>query len=253
MKWKYRFRRLTVSAPKLTVKTHVPWPLKLLGGVVALGLVAAVAMFTYDYGRRFAGFNRDDVQTELTRLRDQVGELTAERDQLAKQANESGSTLSIEKSTQQQLARQIKTLEAENNKLKEEMAFFESLMPSTGDNSGVSIRSLRAQLDTAAPNTLRYRLLVMQGGRTPQDFQGQLQLVVNATQNGKVTMLTFPERAADAKSSTAQSTQWGVNLRRFQRMEGTVVLPEGTVVKSVQARVLQQGTTRAQQSVTLGE
>jgi ElaB/YqjD/DUF883 family membrane-anchored ribosome-binding protein len=252
MKWKYRFRRLTVSAPRLTVKTHVPWPLKLLGGVVALGVVAAVAMFTYDYGRRFAGFNQDEVHTELERLRDQLSELTAERDQLARQANESGSNLSIEKSAQQQLAKQVKILEAENNKLKEEMAFFESLMPSTGDNSGVSIRSLRAQPD-AAPNTLRYRLLVMQSGKAPQDFQGQLQLVVNAVHNGKPTTLTFPERGPEAKPSTAQMAQWGVNLRRFQRIEGTVVLPEGTVVKSVQARVLQQGTMRAQQSVTLGE
>lgn len=249
MKWKYRFRRMTVSAPKLTVKTHVPWPLRVLVGAAVLGLGAAVAMYTYDYGRRFAGFNKDEIQVELANLRTQISELSAEKDQLTKLANEAESKLSMEKSAQQQLARQVKSLEVENTKLKEEMAFFESLMPATGDTSGVSIRSLRAQPD-GATGTLRYRLLVMQGGKQAQDFQGQLQLVVNAVQNGKPTTLLYPDRSTDAKTST---TQWGVNFRRFQRLEGTVVLPEGTVVKSVQARVLQQGTTRAQQSVTLGE
>lgn len=243
-------RRLTVSAPKLTVKTHVPWPLRVLVGAAVLGIGAAVAMYTYDYGRRFAGFNKDEIQVELANLRTQINDLTAEKDHLTKLANEAESKLSMEKSAQQQLARQVKSLESENTKLKEEMAFFESLMPASGgDNSGVSIRSLRAQPD-GATGTLRYRLLVMQGGKQAQDFQGQLQLVVNAVHNGKPTTITFPDRSADVKTSTAQ---WGVNFRRFQRLEGTVVLPEGTVVKSVQARVLQQGTTRAQQSVTLGE
>jgi hypothetical protein len=249
MKWKYRFRRMTVSAPKLTVKTHVPWPVKVLAGAVILGLGAAVAMYTYDYGRRFAGFNKDEIQLELTKLRDQIADLTAEKDQLTKLANQAESKLSIEKSAQQQMAKQVKALEAENNKLKDDMSFFESLMPSSGDAGGVSIRNLRAQPDSA-PNTLRYKLLVMQGGKSVQDFQGQLQLVVNTTHNGKPATLLFPDRSAEAKTSTMQ---WAVNFRRFQRLEGTVVLPEGTVVKSVQARVLQQGATRAQQSVTLGE
>jgi hypothetical protein len=249
MKWKYRFRRMTVSAPRLTVKTHVPWPLKVLAGAVVLGLGAVVAMYTYDYGRRFAGFNKDEVQVEMANLRAQIADLTAERDQLTKLANEAEAKLSMEKSAQQQLAKQAKALETENTKLKEDMGFFESLMPASAEPGTVAIRSLRAQPD-GTPNTLRYKLLVMQGGRPDRDFQGQLQLVVNGTQNGKPTTLLFPDKANDAKTATAQ---WGVNFRRFQRLEGTVVLPEGTVVKSVQARVLQQGSTRAQQSVVLGE
>ncbi|MGL4573626.1 MAG: DUF6776 family protein [Burkholderiaceae bacterium] len=249
MKWKYRVRRMTVSAPKLTVKTHVPWPMKALAGVVIVGLGAAVAMYTYDYGRRFAGFNKDEIQVELAKMREQIAELTSEKDQLTKLANEAESKLSIEKSAQQQLAKQVKSLEAENTKLKEDMGFFERLMPASAEPGTVAIRSLSAQPD-GATGTLRYKLLVMQGGRPDRDFQGQLQLVVSATQNGKPTTLMFPDRASDAKTATAQ---WGVNFRRFQRLEGSVVLPEGTVVKSVQARVVQQGTTRAQQSVTLGE
>jgi hypothetical protein len=249
MKWKYRLRRMTVSAPKLTVKTHVPWPLRVLGGAVLLGIGAAVAVYTYDYGKRFAGFNQDEIHLELDKLRTQLSDLNSEKDQLTKLANEAESKLSMERSAQQQLAKQVKVLEAENTKLKEEMAFFESLMPASGDTGAVSIRSLRAQAD-GAPNTLRYRLLLMQGGKTTPEFQGQLQLVVTGTQNGKPTTLLYPDRNTDAKTATAQ---WGLNFRRFQRLEGTVVLPEGTVVKSVQARVLQQGTTRAQQSVTLGE
>jgi outer membrane murein-binding lipoprotein Lpp len=249
MKWKYRFRRMTVSAPKLTVKTHVPWPLKVLVGAVVLGLGAAVAMYTYDYGRRFSGFNKDEIQIEISRLRAQINDLSEEKDQLTKLANEAESKLSMERSAQQQLARQVKTLEAENTRLKEDMGFFESLMPTSADPGTVTIRSLRAQPD-GPPNTLRYKLLVMQGGKPERDFQGQLQLVVNATQNGKPTTLLYPDKSTDTKTSTAQ---WGVNFRRFQRLEGTVVLPEGTVVKSIQARVLQQGATRAQQSVTVGE
>jgi hypothetical protein len=240
-------RKLSVSAPKMAIKAHVPWPLRLLSMAVVVGLAAVVAMWTYDLGSRFAGFNKDELKAELTRLRGQVTELTDERDALLKTANAAESKLAMEKAAQQQLSSQVKTLEDENSRLKEENGFFESLLPTNGQDGAVAIRNLRAQMDVT-PNTLRYRLLLMQGGKPDRDFSGNLQMIVVGTVAGRNVTLNFPETTA----TTPDTRRFEVSFRRYQRFEGTLNLPEGCVVKSLQVRVMQQGNVRAQQAAAVG-
>ncbi len=243
MKFTLLKRRFTVSAPRVAVRAHVPWPIRVLGGAVVLGLAAAVAMWTYDLGSRFAGFNKDELKTELGNLRKQVADLTAERESLSKNSSFGESQVAMDRAAQQQLMAQVKALEADNARLKEENSFFESLLPNTAQQGGLAIRNLRAGLE-GAPPALRYRLLVMQAGKNAPDFDGTFQLVLTGTQNGRPYSGTFPEKpGADA--------QWRLNFKRYQRIEGVINLPEGTVVKSVQARVLQQGSQKAAQSVAV--
>jgi len=54
--WKLR-QRFGIAAPKVSVRTHVPWYLRWLGFAVMLAFSAALAAWMYDAGRRFAGFD----------------------------------------------------------------------------------------------------------------------------------------------------------------------------------------------------
>ena len=156
------------------------------------------------------------------------------------------SQLSIELSAQKQLAAQIKLLEAENIRLKEDLAFFESLLPADRAKGGISIRRMRA--DIAGPNQLRYRLLVMQVGRGEKDFKGMMQLAVTVLQNGKSAVLLFP----DGGNKTAIDLEkYQVTFKRYQRVDGLLTLPDGAQMKSVQARVLENGQLRAQQTAII--
>ncbi|GIZ52893.1 hypothetical protein NCCP691_29070 [Noviherbaspirillum aridicola] len=195
----------------------------------------------WGYGAfRSSGNAGDEAPAEL---REQLDALTAERDKLSTLANAAESQLNMEKAAQKQLAAQLKTLETENARLKEDLAFFESLLPNAAGPQGVAIRRLK--VDHIAPNQLRYRVLIMQGGAASQLFSGNLQLLVSTVQEGRNAMMTFPDR------SPAEQQKYALSFRHYQRVEGVITLPEGVTARSVQARVLEKGQLRAQLSANL--
>lgn len=243
LKYKLWRRRLSVAAPRMTIKTHLPWPLKFVLLALALGFGGAIAMWAYDLGRSFTGFPGGADRKEAAQLREKVANLTEERERYLSTANAAESKINIERSAQKQLALQVKTLEMENAKLKEDLAFFESLLPASTGAQGVSIRRLQAEI--VAPNQLRYRILVMQGGKGTQEFTGSLQLAVTVLQAGKSAMMVFPSGKPE------EADKYKLGFKHYQRMEGTLTLPDGVVMKAVQARILERGQIRAQQSANL--
>ena len=226
----------------MTVKSHWPWPLKLLFLVCAIGLGGAVALWTYDLGRQFTGFKRLP-GSDATQYKEQLDKLLAQRDQYSTTVNSAESQLIIERTAKKQLAAQFKGLEAENAKLKEDLAFFESLLPTDTGKQELSIR--RFKIDMIALNQLRYRMLLMQGGRGKNDFAGNLQLAVTTLQAGRTTVILFPGPNSD------ESEKFRLNFRHYQRVEGVLTLPGGATVKTVQARILEKGQMRTQLSANL--
>lgn len=235
------WQRWSISAPRMTIKNHLPWPLRVIVIAVVLGLSAAIAMWAYDLGRSFTGFNKGASAPQLVEIQEQIKQISAERDRFQTTVNAAESQLNIERSLQAQLTRQIKTLESENSKLKDDLSFFESLLPTNTGAQGITIRRFKA--DMAEPGQLRYRLLLMQGGKLVSDFIGNYQLVVTLVQEGKSAIMTLPKPDAADK--------FRLSFRHYQRIEGVLALPEGATVKSVQIKVLEKGTMRAQQSTDL--
>ena len=237
-------RRFGISAPKMTVRTHVAWYWRWLGMVLLASLSLALALWIYDAGRRFAGFDRSEIEQEVKTLRESSARLEAEAEQLRAVANASESRLKIEQSAQTQLALQVKTLEEENRRLKEDLAFFENLGPATNK---LSINRFTVQKDVL-PGEYRYRLLVLLGGAArDRQFQGSLQLVVNVQSQGRNGMIVLPDR------SQAENNNFRLNFKYFQRVEGTFRVPDQSKIRSVQVRVMEQGSNHvsAEQSVDL--
>ena len=244
MKYKLWVRRMSISAPKMTVKSHFPWPLKALFLVLVLGLGGAIALWIYDLGRDFTGHSPAVSKQQLADLNEKVSALTAERDRFSSTVNAAESRLNIEKAAQEQLGQQIKVLETQNAKLKEDLAFFEGLLPNATGKQGITIQRLTAELLT--PTQLRYRMLIMQGGKGP-NFVGDVQLLVSATIAGKSVVLTFPGANATAAEKAASQ----LDFKYYQRVEAQLTLPEGAVVKAIQAKVMEKGQMRAQQTSNL--
>jgi hypothetical protein len=232
-------RRWSVSPARMTIKNHLPWPLRAIFIAIVVGLGGAIAMWAYDAGRSFTGFNPGVTKEQVATLQEQLQQVSAERDQFQTTVNAAESRLNIERSFQAQLTEQIKNLEAENSKLKDDLSFFEGLLPAGAQ--GVAIRSFRVEM--VEPTQLRYRLLLMQGGRSNVDFMGNYQLVLTLFQNGKNAMMTLPKPEAAAS--------FRLSFKHYQRVEGVLDIPEGATVKSVQVKVLEKGALRAQQSENL--
>ncbi len=241
LKRKLWLSRWSVGAPRMTIRNHLPWPLRAIFIAIVVGLGGAVAMWAYDAGRNFTGFGERPTASQFEALRGELQQVEKERDDYRATVNAAESRLNIEKAMQAQLAEQVRTLEAQNGKLKEDLAFFESLLPTATGSSGLSIRRLKAEM--IDPTHLRYRMLLMQGGRGTQEFNGSYQLVVTLVQNDKSAMITFP------KPESAGA--YRLSFKHYQRVEGVLDVPPDAVVKSVQIKVLERGAVRAQQSENL--
>ena len=245
--WKLR-QRFGIAAPKVAVRTHVPWYLRWLGIAVLLAFSAALAAWMYDAGRRFAGFDRSVVEHELAGARHELGSVRDELERLRAVANASGSKLSIERTAQQKLAQQIRGLEQENARLREELAIFESMLSSdTAQAAPLSVLRFKVEPEVI-PGEYRYRVLLLASGpRRGREFEGRLELVVSLTEAGRSAMITVP---GPGKS---ESVAFRLTFKHFQRVEGTFRVSPKAKVGSVQVRVYEgsAGEPKVTQSVTL--
>lgn len=240
-------QRFGISAPKLSIRTQLAWYWRVLALVLVLSVSLALGHWIYDAGQRIAGFQSEEAGREIQSLRASVARLDSELSRLRSIAGSGESSLQIERTAQQQMAQQVKALETENAGLKQDLAFFESLIPASesAGESGVKINRLRIEPDSAV-GQYRYRmLLVHSGGRQGKESRGALQLLVKMQQGGKDVMIIFPSEGE------RNPQQFRFDIKNFQRVEGSFTVPSGAVVKNVEVRVLQDGVMRARQSVAL--
>jgi hypothetical protein len=238
--------RFGVGAPRVAVRMHMPWYMR---WVLLLGIGAAIigaSWATYHFGSEFAGFRKSEIEGEMKRLHELTAKQSAELADVRKTLAVSESQRKIESATYGDLAKQVKSLAEENAALKDDLAFFQSLLPVPGKDDAVAINRFKLEPD-AMPGEFRYRMLLVQGGQRPGDFQGHIQLVINAQQGAQKVVLMLPSEA-DAKSQ-----QFQLQFKSFQRVEGTFRVEPGTVVKNIQVRVYQNGarTPKLTQSVNI--
>src|SRR6187549_3791698 len=101
-------QRFGISAPRMTVRTHLAWYWRWVGIVLLIAAFSAVGAWMYDAGRRFAGFDSREVQDEIVQLRRTVSQLKDEASRLRTLADAADARVKIEQSAQTQLAAQAK-------------------------------------------------------------------------------------------------------------------------------------------------
>ncbi|RZJ60531.1 MAG: hypothetical protein EON49_08155 [Acidovorax sp.] len=228
-------RRLTISAPRVAIRSALPWPFRWLALAVVLGLCAAVALWAFEFGKSIAGLDSIS-REELNKLR---AELTSLRDAGQEQqavAHTADSLLIAERAAKENLMAQVRQLEADNRTLREDLGFFEKLIPAA-KTEGLAIRSLQAEV--LGGMQLRWQVLVIQATRNAPEFNGRLELVLSGTQDGKPWTQTQPAQGQP------------VQVKQYRRIEGVLDLPPNAVVKTVTARVLEGSTVRAVQAMTI--
>jgi len=242
-------QRFGIAAPKVSVRTHVPWYLRWLGLAVLLTLSVVLAFWMWDAGRRFAGFDRGEADQELAAARGELARLRDELGQLRALANAADSKVAIERTAQQKLAQQIKGLEQENARVREELALFESMLSSESATAApLSILRFKVEPDVL-PGEFRYRLLLLASGpRRGREFQGRLELAVSLTEDGRSAIIMVPGQGE------SEGASFRLSFKYFQRIDGSFRVSPKARVGSVQLRVYESGSVepKVTQSVTLG-
>jgi hypothetical protein len=225
------------------VRPHIAWYWRALSLISVLSVSMAAGLWIYDAGRRFAGFDASRINSELAELRERAARLEEESARLRSIAATGESSIKIERTAVEKLGQQVKQLEAENGRLREDLAFFENLSAKARAEDRVSVYRFKVQGDVM-PGEFRYWLLVTQGGDREREFVGRLQFVVSYRQGGKAGVLTLPDDRADGGA-------FRIAFKRFYRAEGSFRVDPKAEVLGVQVRVFEQGAAqpRATQSV----
>ena len=223
-------RRFGIAAPRVAIQTHVPWYWRWLSILLVIAVVIGLGWLSFDLGRRYAGFDRGEAEREQARMEELNRKLQDENAAVRREIASAERKLHIELSTQGNLSSQIRALSEENSLLKEDLAFFQTLMASGGDPGGITVN----------------RFLIVQSKQRVREFRGHLQFIVDFEEGGKASVITLP---AEGEASKA----YNLSFKFYQRVEGTFMLSPGAVVKKVQVRVLESGdpTPVSTQTVTL--
>jgi len=241
-------QRFGIAAPRVEIQTRIPWYWRWVGIAVLLGVAAAAAGWIYDAGRRYAGFDHNEVEEELRLTRSRLGAANSELEKLRGQAAAADNRLAIERTAQQKLAQQIRVLEQDNARLREELGTLDSMLSSDARaGTAPSIYRFKVEPDVL-PGEYRYHLLlVTPRARSEREFNGRLELVVSLTEDGRNAMMTFPE-PGDAGAGAFRLT-----FKYFRRVEGTFRVNPKAKVENVQARIYETGSNqpRATNTVSL--
>lgn len=228
-------RRLTISAPRVAIRSALPWPFRWVALAVVFGFCAAVALWAFEFGKSIAGLDTVS-RDELMQLRAEVTRLRDEGQEQQTVAHTSESLLMAERAAKESLMAQVRQLESDNRALREDLGFFEKLIPAAS-TAGLAIRGLQAEV--LGGMQLRWQVLVIQATRNAPDFNGRLELVLAGTHEGKPWTQTHPQGGQ------------ALQVKQYRRIEGVLDLPSNAVVKTVTARVLEGGNVRATQTMVL--
>jgi hypothetical protein len=234
-----------VSAPKLSVKTHVAWPWRALGLSCVLAIVGWMVWTGFDAGRLLGGFYKSEAEERRTQLEGQVATLSEENRQLLSRVTRLESEGQMAKGAQDSLTRQALALQTENTQLKEELSYLQQLVSGNSKEGAITVQ--RATVERDGPEQVHVRMLVVQGGAKGVPFSGQLSIGLELQQDGKRQHLSLPEEQPE----TAMALK--LNFAYYQRIDAAVRVAPGASVRTLQARVFQAGSTqpRVTQTVNL--
>lgn len=242
MRLRLLIRRLTVSAPRMSVKSGWSWPFRCVFFAVVIGFCAAIGLWAFEFGKDIAGLDKGakedlhQAQAQIMEMRADIVTLKKERDKAQSVANTIETLQTSEKVAQEGLATQNKKLETDNQSLRDDLGFFQKLIPTTGID-GIAIRGLQA--DVRNEHEINWQVLVIQALKNPPEFNGRLELSFTGMLNGKPWTAALPGGPQAFK------------LKQYGRIEGVYILPPQVVIKGVTAKILDGAITKAVQSIKL--
>jgi hypothetical protein len=225
-------RKFGISAHRMAVRPDVPWYWR-----VAVVVSFVVAVIWAAFGVLGRDTRREETQDELARVQQQVQRQEIELEELRSKVAGSDRQIQMNRAAAADLGKQVKSLSFENAKLKEDLAFFESLMSSsTGRETAIRVNRFRLQPE-GMPGEYRYQLLLVQTGQRVREFQGTVQFVLDAQQDGRKLVIVLPPKGEQ------DARDYRLSFKHFQRVEGSFKLSPGSVIKGIQVRVFENGAS----------
>lgn len=217
-----RFKRhFNKPSKRVAIKSHRAWYWQ---AIAALILIALGYLLAYWQLTVAEGLHPPVVARPVLSDRELLGKVVfAERQ------------LQVQKAAQENLARELAVVQEESIKLKENVAFYQSILEESAGSDRVRLN--RVQIDkTEQTGRYRYLVVLSQQGSHSKPVAGNLQFkLLGVDGEGKpssVPLKLAPDNAAQA----------AVKFRYYQRLEGGFALPEGLTAEAVEVSFLENGS-----------
>ncbi|KQZ42275.1 hypothetical protein ASD58_25770 [Duganella sp. Root1480D1] len=206
-------------------QVRAPMLVRVFGLAAVLVAGGALAVWGVDLGQRVVGVSKGEsgptVSKQLAATELELARMTAERDELAAKLKAAPAAAPVPVAADAELA-----------KLNADLALLEEVLPPAKAGSGLVIRGMQARM--AAPKLLHYTVLLQYGAKKkgPSAFAGRLKLAVAVIQDGKKAVLEYPKEGAE---------RYDLKVDRYQRVDGTLEVPEGAKVVAVKVSLSEKG------------
>ncbi|QNM95837.1 DUF6776 family protein [Chitinimonas koreensis] len=230
-RWKRRGNHLATA--RLAVKRHLPWYAR-IGLAFLLALVlAALGFGIYRYGEH-EGRRDPNALLAVQGASVEASRLAADLAEARQRAAGMEQQIRLETATRETLARQIQQLQGDNGSLREQIAFYESLLTKTDRAPALAVEMFR--VEPVGPGRYRLRAILVQGQSSQEAFKGEIDFRLVTERGGHRETLNWPQ------------PRLPLTVSRFTRIERETELPADAKLRQVELRVYGSGEARARLS-----
>lgn len=222
-----------MKSGEFIVAHHHPWRHRLLIGGALLGAVVAGWGF-YAYGQYQGGYDVVEASKQRLELHGKIRELEGERDQLRIQVASLQQGQVIDEQSYGTVRGDLKQLQEEILELRKEVEFYRGIASPKERQGGIAIQSFK--IESAGERGLyHFDLVITQVLNNGNSVAGNLRLVLEGAVNGRSQKLDFSEISPD------RSVKSSFRFRYFDKISGSVRLPEDFVARNVHVEVMADG------------
>ncbi|MCB5191047.1 hypothetical protein LG198_09940 [Methylobacillus arboreus] len=211
-----RFKRhFNKPTKRVAIKSHRAWYWQVLAALILVSMGYALAYWHFTVGGKLSPPFVS--KPELTDQELLAKVVFAERQ------------LQVQQAAQENLARELASVQEESIKLKENVAFYQSILEE--NSGGDRVRMNQVKLEKGkSPAEYDYHLVLSQQGAHSKSVQGDVKFALHGS-NQEGQEFIIPLKVEQAK----------VNFRYYQRLSGSFSLPQDVVVEAIEVSFLESG------------
>lgn len=210
----------------ITIQQPMLW---LLSFFVIVSIILILLWFSFEYGRKVAGFNSADTDLYISQLEEQLEETQAEIIETNRQASMLERNSQIDDDASVQLKETLAQTQTEVLELKKELSFYKSIV--SPEQGGRSLAIQTIQLKKNEDGGYSYKIMVSQRGRNDQFARGSIDVSIEGVEKGQPVTLTLAEVSKDTK------VPMKFGFKYFQNFEGVMNLPVAFQPDSLHVKV----------------
>ena len=209
--------------------------------VVIAAVVVGVGYLVYEFGRIQAGYNLVDAAEERGALEAEIAELENEIIALNEEIALLETHRDIEQAAYADVEDGLTELQTRIQEQQDAIAFYRGIVSPADGNSGLRVQDFRLTRG-AEEREYTIRLVLIQAMKHNRTVSGEVELVVEGTENGEQKSYSYAELLPEDADET-----WAFSFRYFQDFDRQVVLPDGFTPERVNVHV--ESRTRSIDSI----